>query len=233
MEWEDEWIELHFAEYRRTLDLYNDYQALFGEVNYNTFRSHIQRVGLYRDLNWSEEQDNWLRQNYPHLGRKRATQEFNKHFAKNKSVQAVKVRALRLGLKTNASVAQHNQSLSQGHPNGALVDDNGYLKIKIQGQTSKWVRYHRYLYEKAHGKLPKGYKIMFLDGNKRNFDLDNMIAVPSAYFALMNKLNLHSEFPDINLTSIKWCDLYMAIKKRGMKLHNGKFIRETLKEVTE
>ena len=67
---------------------------------------------------------------------------------------------------------------------------------------------------------------MFLDGDKRNYSDDNMVAVPASYFALMNKLELHSVFPDINLAGIKWCDLYSALRKKGYKLSRGEFIKE-------
>ena len=82
------------------------------------------------------------------------------------------------------------------------------------------------MYEQKHGKIPKGYKIMFLDGDKQNYSDDNMVAVPASYFALMNKLELRSVFPEINLAGIQWCELYSALKKKGYKLSRGEFIKE-------
>ncbi len=44
-----------------------------------------------------------------------------------------------------------------------------YLKV-----NNKWVLYHRYIWEKAYGKIPKGACIIFVDGNSLNVILDNL-----------------------------------------------------------
>lgn len=75
------------------------------------------------------------------------------------------------------------------------IDKNGYILIKIQdGQKNKnWIRKHRYLYEQAYGKVPEGHKVIFADGNNRNFDLSNLILVSNAEELIMNKRKLFSE----------------------------------------
>lgn len=75
------------------------------------------------------------------------------------------------------------------------VDKNGYILIKVQdGHKNKnWIRKHRYLYEQAHGKIPKGHKVIFADGNNRNFDLNNLILVSDAEELIMNQRKLFTE----------------------------------------
>lgn len=59
-----------------------------------------------------------------------------------------------------------------------VVDSFGYLRKKI-AEPDKWERVHKLVWEEAHGKLEEGQKIIFLDGNKQNVSLDNLMAVSS------------------------------------------------------
>ncbi len=73
-------------------------------------------------------------------------------------------------------------------------DKDGYILIKTQdGHKNKnWTRKHRYLYEQAYGEIPKGHKVIFADGNNRNFDLSNLIMVSDAEELIMNQRKLIS-----------------------------------------
>lgn len=75
------------------------------------------------------------------------------------------------------------------------IDKNGYIIIKIRdGHKNKnWISKHRYLYEQAYGKVPKGHKVIFADGNNRNFNLENLILVSNAEELIMNQRRLFSE----------------------------------------
>jgi hypothetical protein len=52
----------------------------------------------------------------------------------------------------------------------------GYVEIKID-EPKKWRSKHRHLWERAHGPCPKGHVIIFADGDRRNFALDNLVCV--------------------------------------------------------
>ena len=49
----------------------------------------------------------------------------------------------------------------------------GYVYIKVS-DDAKMVMKHRWVWEQAHGPIPKGYNIMFRDGNRLNCSLDNL-----------------------------------------------------------
>jgi hypothetical protein len=53
-----------------------------------------------------------------------------------------------------------------------MLNDAGYMIIYVP--QVGWVRHHRYLWEKEHGKIPVGYEIHYIDSNKLNNDLDNL-----------------------------------------------------------
>lgn len=53
---------------------------------------------------------------------------------------------------------------------------NGYLRST--GKDRKQL--HRVIWEEFHGPIPKGSQIVFFDGNKRNFDLQNLACMTAA-----------------------------------------------------
>ena len=67
---------------------------------------------------------------------------------------------------------------------------DGYKEIKV-AEPRKWRPYQNVVWEKAHGeKLKKGMKVIFADGDKMNFDPDNLLAVTFAEVAVMNRMGL-------------------------------------------
>lgn len=97
------------------------------------------------------------------------------------------------------------------------ITSDGYTEIKI-ALPNKWVRKHIYLYEKAHGKVPKGHVIIFADKDRSNFNLDNLICVSRSELAVINKNKLvypNGEFTKVGVNIAK---VKMAISRRN----NGK-----------
>lgn len=89
-----------------------------------------------------------------------------------------------------------------------LVDAEGYLYIKVNekgkryGRDGKWQRYHHIVWENAHGPIPDGYMVMFLDKDRTNFDLDNLQLVSKSELSTINKNSLYQNNRDINLSLI-------------------------------
>ena len=52
---------------------------------------------------------------------------------------------------------------------------NIYIEVKIS--HSEWRLKHHLVWEKAHGTVPENHFICFVDGDNRNFNLDNLKAV--------------------------------------------------------
>lgn len=55
-------------------------------------------------------------------------------------------------------------------------DKDGYIMVKV-ADPSKWKLKHRYIWEKANGKVPKGCNIQFKDGNRLNISLENLYMI--------------------------------------------------------
>lgn len=79
---------------------------------------------------------------------------------------------------------------------------------------SKFVAYHRYIWEKNVGKIPKGHRVVFLDGNVNNCQLKNLICVKGGIMAVMNKNKLISENPEITRTHMMITDLKITANKK-------------------
>ncbi len=66
------------------------------------------------------------------------------------------------------------------------ITKDGYVEIKI-AEPKTWRCKHVVVWESIHGPRPKGHKVIFADGNHRNFDPENLILVSSAELARMNQ----------------------------------------------
>ena len=75
----------------------------------------------------------------------------------------------------------------------------GYIKVKV-ADPNKWELKHRLIYKKHHGEIPKGYSVIFADGNIYNYDIDNLIAVSRSELLVINNNKLIYE--DKELTKV-------------------------------
>lgn len=103
-------------------------------------------------------------------------------------------------------------------PIGSERVDNrdGSILIKVQdGHLQKnWMSKSRYVYEQAYGKIPKGHKIIFADGDHSNFDLDNLILVSNAEELIMNQRKLISKEAEFTKTGAVIAKVLNKAKKR-------------------
>jgi hypothetical protein len=65
----------------------------------------------------------------------------------------------------------------------------GYVEVKI-AHPNMWKSKHAVIWEKANGPVPKGKIIIFADGNKMNFDLENLLMISRGELATMNRNSL-------------------------------------------
>jgi len=73
---------------------------------------------------------------------------------------------------------------------------------------------HQLVWEAANGAIPKGHVVIFGDGNKQNFNLDNLLLVSNAQLARLNQNGLIYNDADLTRTGIIIADL---INKQGEK----------------
>lgn len=97
-----------------------------------------------------------------------------------------------------------------------FIDKEGYTHIKIK-EPNIWVKKQKYIYEKHYGKIPKGYCVMFLDQNKQNFDIENLILVRNKDKLVAKNMHLLGNYKEITKTGLLTAQLInknYEIKKR-------------------
>lgn len=213
--YDDEWIIANWNG-KCDKDLLAAYIEHTGsKINMDAFRKHISNsLNLSNTFRMPKEVAKIISKNYEKIGLVKTTELINNMFDKNYSIQVIQKKAKKMGLNVPKELANSNANPNID-PIGTIREEpsSGYLVIKIK--SNKWIKYNRYLYEKAYGSIPKGYSVIFLDGDNRNFDLSNLIAIPRDFVVYMNSNKIRSHDPEVTRTAIKWCELYELFKSKG------------------
>ena len=90
--------------------------------------------------------------------------------------------------------------------------EDGYVYVKVQDgrKNRNWMQKHRLIWEQAHGPVPPGHVVTFLDGDKRNFALDNLVLISRAEHGVLNKRGLRFEDSELTKTSILLAKVLLA-----------------------
>lgn len=180
-------------------------------IGYNAFKSHCYKK-LNLKLAYSKEQQQWLIENYPKLGREQTTKEFNIVFHENKTPGAIKMQCKKLGIHISDERRKeiNKQISSKYYPIGTIVQkshDEPYIKT-----DNGWIRL-----KEMHYKRSKKEVIIHLDRNPNNCNPDNLIVISQAISVKMSKNGFWSDNPEITRTGILWCQLDEALNKSGFK----------------
>ena len=192
---------------------------------------------------YSEKEENFLKDNAKGMYLKELTERFNEKFNLNLTESAVRNIKNKLKLKSGliggkkghigpnkgkkVSTEQYERLRPTMYKKGNIpsnakplgsekVDERGYVLTKVQNGKLKnnWVKKHRFIYEKAYGRIPEGHRVIFADDNKRNFELDNFILISQDEYLIMKKRGLYSKNPDFTKTGVIIAKVLDKIYKR-------------------
>lgn len=93
-----------------------------------------------------------------------------------------------------------------------VITEDGYSKIKI-ADPDVWELKHRLIWEKEKGKIPENHMVIFKDGNKQNFDINNLFLITKAECAQLNHEQLRTEDPDFTAAAIAMIRLRSKINE--------------------
>lgn len=107
-------------------------------------------------------------------------------------------------------------------PVGTEIFRDGYMLVKVKdgpdlGQWDRWAFKHRLVWEEAHGPIPKGGHVIFLDGDHRNCDLSNLDLVTNAEQGYLTMRRLRSSNAEITRVGVTVARLGIAIKNKTKK----------------
>lgn len=149
---------------------------------------------------FSEAEQQFIRDNAKGIDSEQLTQMLNKKFNTNYSRYKVYRYKKRHDIKSGVDTKFKKGQKAHNHkPVGSeILKKEGYVMIKV-AEPNTWKCKTTYIYEQAHGKIPKGYHVVFADRDKTNFNLDNLILVRNK--DLLTAKNRHLLFEDKELTS--------------------------------
>jgi len=111
------------------------------------------------------------------------------------------------------------------------INAYGYVEIKVSNTAlpvqRRWKSKHTVIYENKHGPVPEGHMVVFLDGNKMNMSLNNLMVVSRAEHTVMCHMNLYTKEREItkaNIATVKIKIAVSGLKKRTFKVVKNKKI---------
>lgn len=187
---------------------------------------------------YTKSQIAWLKKYRPLLQRHDLTDKFNAKFSTNLSFKAVEGTCKRHGFKcgsdgrysagqnswntgTKGLTNRNKTTFVTGHtPKNTkaigyerIVKD-GYVEIKVGEGAFQFKAKHRVVYEAQFGELAPDQVIIFLDGNRQNTDIDNLVAITRSELVTLNR---HEKFgiqpPEIKRTLITLIRLEKTLKQ--------------------
>ncbi len=171
---------------------------------------------------WTEEHKQFLKDNVKGTPIHDLKDMFNEHFGTDLTYSQVRGTTKRLKLKNGIdySFKQGHKSWNKGMsiinekckdtqfkkgnipanllPIGSeRVNKDGYTLVKVSNEGSyshRWKLKHRVMWENEYGEIPSDSTLIFLNGNKSNFDFNNLRLIKRSELARLNQQNLiHSD----------------------------------------
>lgn len=112
------------------------------------------------------------------------------------------------------------------------VLNDRYIWVKINDipkakKSVNWRQKHKIIWEQHHGKIPKGGRIIFADGDNRNFNIDNLILVQEEELLYLNRNHMIYGKADLTKSAVMIAQL--DIKANNIKRNkNQNDEKETL-----
>ena len=112
-----------------------------------------------------------------------------------------------------------HQPASHREVGSERINVEGYVEIKV-AEHRRWQLKHRVIYENYHNvKLKSTDVVIFLDGNKQNFDIENLALIDRGINAIMNRDHMRFDDAEITRTEVNIAKLkkVIAVAKRKLK----------------
>jgi hypothetical protein len=118
--------------------------------------------------------------------------------------------------------------------------NNGYIYIKIsekQGYKKNWIFKHIWIWQKAHGEIPKNHHIIFLDNNKQNTSIENLMLVHRSVEVHLVHNGMRFDDPELTKAGIAIAKLQFETRKKlKIKLGDkefGNYIRRYRRKIKQ
>lgn len=152
---------------------------------------------------FTTEQEQFVKNNVLGKTSEELTKLINKRFNLDLSIKQIryykKSHKLKSGINTQF---KKNQVPYNKKPIGyEFTSSDGYTYIKV-AEPNIYQHKQIYIYEQNYGKIPKGHSVMFLDQDKTNFNLENLILVENKDKLTAKNRNLIFEDKELTRTGL-------------------------------
>ena len=114
-----------------------------------------------------------------------------------------------------------NQPCNHREVGSERINVDGYVEIKV-AEPNHWKLKHRVVYENYHNvKLKSTDVVIFLDGDKQNLDIDNLVPIDRGINAIMNHDRMRFADAEITRTEVNIARLKKEIAVAKRKLTNN------------
>lgn len=146
---------------------------------------------------------------------------FNKKFKTNYSIGSIsEICRKKYGYEMNNSGKFQKNNHALRVPVGTeRRGSGGYICIKVSenalkpGDSSNWKSKSRVIYEERVGEIPKGSLIVHLNGDKDDFDIENLYCVDKKVMACLARERWHKKDRELTLTAIKCAELMCKLNE--------------------
>lgn len=101
---------------------------------------------------------------------------------------------------------------------------DGYLIRKVQEKGTQAERFefvHRAVWEKHNGPIPEGKMVSFLDGDKDNCSIDNLVLIDNEINLELNRRKLRKQEAELTRTGVNIAKLSIATRKAKQRRKKG------------
>lgn len=107
-------------------------------------------------------------------------------------------------------------------PIGSIImKADGYMWQKLGEGARDWRQKHLLVWEEAHGPIPDGHVITFKDGDKTNYDLDNLALITMAESIELTRRGLRTKDKQLTETGILIARLNCKVSKKLKRRKNN------------
>lgn len=215
---ENLWLKENFGKFS-SLFMYDIFREKFAvSLSDSSIRKQILKLGIDTKRHvYTKEQNDFLKENVVYYTFPKLTEVFNKRFETNVSIVSVRGQCISY---LNARRGKNAFSAST-LPLGTEKIKNGMIYVKVSEtpykRNDRWIPKHWLIYKEHNGEIPNNYRIIFLDGNKMNLDVENLYAIPNKIHTMLNQNGWYINDRNSMIAKIKYCELFYKLKESEVK----------------
>lgn len=213
------------------------------------FHYHTKRLGLekWKEHIYTSEQEAFLKENASLMTREELTDAFNKKFKAHVKCVAIEQHCWQRKYGRNTDGKFHKGSvpwektkggreayvktIAGGNRNSFKKGQEPHNKLPIGTESERcdetyiktehgWKTKRRAAWELEKGSIPRGQKIISVDGDKYNTDIQNLRVVDNDTVVVLMSNDWLGKGGEIFDTGVAYAKLYNALRKQGYDIKN-------------